>query len=145
MSDPTPTRHAGSADLELRASRLVRGARHLHVGLVNPAAADASRLVPRLLTPLGIWITVAVFDRSGAVIWESTRPKAGLKLHPMRRESYLELAPGYGYGVDLQLPDVPPEEAAEIRVSYSNEPFTGPRKQPIGTLEYTTIVRLGAG
>src|SRR6478735_7262965 len=74
------------ADLELRATVLPGEPLSLHVSLVNPVGPAGPRLVPRLLTPVGLWIAVTVLDRDGSTVWESTRPKAALKLHPMRRD-----------------------------------------------------------
>lgn len=135
------------ADLELRATVLPGEPLGLQVSLVNPAGASGAQLVPRLLTPLGLWIAVTVLDRDGSTVWESTRPKAALKLHPKRRESYVEIGPGYSYGVDIRLVDVAAGvgEIGAVAVSYSNGVFTGPRKNPVGTLEYATTVRLDAG
>ena len=133
-------------DLELRATVLPGEPVGLQVGLVNPAEAAGPRLVPRLLTPLGLWIAVTVLDRGGSTVWESSRPKAALKLHPMRRDSYVQLGPGYSYGVDVRLADMVAGvgEIGTIRVSYSNGEFTGPRKNPVGSLEYATTVQLDA-
>jgi hypothetical protein len=134
------------ADLELRATVLPGEPLSLHVSLVNPVGPAGPRLVPRLLTPVGLWIAVTVLDRDGSTVWESTRPKAALKLHPMRRESYVEIGPGYSYGVDVRLAGLAAAAGGigAVRVSYSNGVFTGPRESPVGTLEYATTVRLHA-
>jgi hypothetical protein len=147
MSEQAHARPAPAPpELELRAWLLAGDQLGIHVDLVNPTAAVEPRLVPRLMTPLGLLVGVTVLDEDGGMLWASTRPKAKLKLHPQRRESYIELAPGYSYGVEFRLPRVPADRAesvTEIRLTYTNGPFTGPRKHPIGTLDLETTIRRG--
>lgn len=113
----------------------------LHVSLHNPVDATKPVLVPRLLAPLGAFVNVTVLDELSATAWESPRPKLGLKLHPDRRESYLELEPGYSHGIVFRLEGVPvPAGLCTARVSYSNGPYTGPTQQPIGALTFETAV-----
>lgn len=114
----------------------------LHISLYNPVRTTKPVLVPRLLTPLGAFVKVTVLDEGGAIVWETSQPKLGLKLHPGRRESYLELEPGYSHGVVFLLEEVPvPAGPCELQVSYSNGPYTGTHDQPVGVLAYHTALQ----
>lgn len=113
----------------------------LHFSPYNPVDATKPVLVPRLLTPLGAFVKVTILDQDGATVWETSQPKLGLKLHPERRESYLELEPGYSHGVVFRLEGIEvPAGPCEMQVCYSNGLYTGPREQPVGELAYNATV-----
>jgi hypothetical protein len=135
-----------SRSLELLVAVVATRPLTVHVSLHNPATAAGPVLVPRPLTPLGAFVTLAVVDGRGSVVWESRRPKLGLKLHPDRRESYLELDPGYSHGVVVRSDGVTlPDGPCELRVSYSNGPYTGPSEAPIGELALAAVAPLDHG
>jgi len=113
----------------------------LHLSLHNDGAAP--RYVPRLLTPLGAFVSVTIRDAKEAVVYQTEMPKMKLKLDPSRDASYLELEAGYSYGAVFVLDDatlVPGEYHLDI--AYSNGQFQGTSGIPVGVLAYRTLLPL---
>lgn len=108
--------------------------------LFNPATAKSAQLVPRTLVPIGLFVTLAVRDESGEELYKSERPKAHLKLHPDRAESYLSLEPGYSFGALLSVEEdelhLGPGHY-KLSATYTNGVFKGPNDAPIGSLACT--------
>ena len=116
----------------------------LHFSLQNDGAVPA--YVPRLLTPLGAFVSVTIRDVEGAVVYQTETPKMKLKLNPSRDASYLELEAGYCYGVLFELDDatlVPGEYHLDI--AYSNGQFQGTSGAPVGVLAYHSALPLHLG
>ncbi len=113
----------------------------LHFSLHNDAAVP--RCVPRLLTPLGAFLSVTVRDAKGAVVYQTETPKMKLKLDPSRDASYLELEAGYSYGAVFVLEDatlLPGDYHLDI--AYSNAQFQGTFGVPVGALAYHSVLPL---
>jgi|BogFormECP12_OM2_1039638.scaffolds.fasta_scaffold05381_5 hypothetical protein len=113
----------------------------LHFSLHNEGAVPG--YVPRLLTPLGAFVSVTIRDVKGAVVYQTETPKMKLKLDPSRDASYFELEAGYSYGAVFVLDDatlVPGEYHLDI--AYSNGQFQGTSGTPVGVLEYHTLLPL---
>lgn len=113
----------------------------LHFSLHN--ASDAPAYVPRLLTPLGAFVSVMIRDAKGAVVYHTEAPKMKLKLDPLRDASYLELEAGYSYGAVFVLDEaklVPGDYHLDI--AYSNAQFQGTSGIPVGMLAYHTLLPL---
>lgn len=113
----------------------------LHLSLYNDGALP--RYVPRLLTPLGAFVSVTIRDVKGAVVYQTETPKVKLKLDPSREASYLELEAGYSYGAVSVLDDatlVPGEYHLDI--AYSNGQFQGTPGIPVGVFAYRTLLPL---
>lgn len=116
----------------------------LHFSLQNDGAVPT--YVPRLLTPLGAFVSVTIRDVEGALVYQTETPKIKLKLDPSRDASYLELEVGYCYGVVFELDDatlVPGEYHLDI--AYSNGLFQGTPGAPVGVLEYLSGLPLHVG
>ncbi|MEA2889643.1 MAG: hypothetical protein QOI05_436 [Bradyrhizobium sp.] len=116
----------------------------LHFSLQNGGTAPA--YVPRLLTPLGAFVSVTIRDAEGALIYQTETPKVKLKLDPSRDASYLELEAGYSYGVLFELDDatlVPGEY--QLDIAYSNGQFQGTSGAPVGVLAYRSVLPLHVG
>lgn len=109
----------------------------LRFGFVQPEDAGGPVLVPRMIRPLGYFVEAVLRSLGGEEVFRTTRPKAKLKLHPDREESYLELGPGYAYEAVLHL-DADPLASGDyvLRVEYSNHEYVGPKKAPIGPLHH---------
>jgi hypothetical protein len=113
-----------------------------HFVLSSPAAAAEPLLVPRVLAPLGAFVTVEVRDRAGALVYETRPPKFTPKLAPDSREAYVSIDPGYGYGtafVDERATLAPGEY--EITIAYSNLYFRGFAGHSLGEQRCSTTVR----
>src|ERR671923_3084039 len=78
----------------------------IHFSLYNPPESDGPVYVPRLLGPLGAFIGIEVMDAARTSVYQSKKPKLGLKLHPARAESYHILDPAYTYGIVLTVADL---------------------------------------
>jgi hypothetical protein len=114
----------------------------MHISLHNPPTATSSIHVPRSLKPLGAFMHVKVSDRSGALVYETQLPKFAPKLETSHAESYVEIEPGYSYGVLLEC-DAPPLQHGyyRVEVSYSNLQFRGFAGHFIGDQRcYTSII-----
>src|SRR5437870_872365 len=77
----------------------------VHFSLYNPPGSEGPVYIPRLLVPLGAFVSLKVTDLLDQVVFETFPPKLNLKLHPSRPESYFALEPGYTYGVVLEAKD----------------------------------------
>lgn len=113
----------------------------LHFSLHNEG--DAPRYVPRLLTPLGAFVSVKIRDARGTVVYHTETPKVKQKLDPLLGSSYLELEAGYSYGAVFVLDDamlVPGDYHLDI--AYSNAQFQGIPGVPVGALAYQTLLPL---
>ncbi len=77
----------------------------LHFSLHNPAQAGGATLVPRMLEPLGAFVSVVVRGSEGNEVCRTHPPKFTPKLKPSQASSYMELEPGYSYGVVLVVED----------------------------------------
>jgi hypothetical protein len=116
----------------------------LHFSLQNDGAVPT--YVPRLLSPLGAFVSVTIRDVEGARVYQTETPKMKLKLDPLRDASYLELEAGYCYGVLFELDDatlVPGEYHLDI--AYSNGQFQGTSGAPVGVLAYRSTLPLHVG
>lgn len=99
--------------------------------------------VPRLLTPLGAFVSVKIRDAKGIVVYHTETPKMKLKLDPLLDASYLEIEAGYSYGAVFVLDDailVPGDYHLDI--AYSNAQFQGTSGVPVGVLAYHTLLPL---
>jgi hypothetical protein len=113
----------------------------LHFSLHNDGARP--RYVPRLLTPLGAFLTIAITDVKGAVVYQTETPKVKPKLDPSRDTSYLELEAGYSYGAVFVLEDVTLLAGDyNLDIAYSNGPFQGTPGIPVGSLGYRSVLPL---
>jgi hypothetical protein len=108
-----------------------------HFSVLNPAGAGRAQLVPGTLQPIGLFVAVTITDQSGEEIYRSERPKQKPKLDPQNDASYVRLEPGYSFGTvftidadDLKLRS----GRYRLDVVYSNDIFTGPAVNPIGSL-----------
>lgn len=97
-----------------------------HISLHNPGTAAAAVYVPRSLKPLGAFVRVEVRDLDGAVMYATQPPKFTPKLDPFHVDSYVEVEPGYSYGVLLECTAVSLSSAEyRVDVSYSNLQYRG--------------------
>lgn len=118
----------------------------LHFGFHHPAESESPVSVPRLLTPLGYFVSIVITGEKKQIVYESDRPKVKPKLHPARPESYLQLEPGYTYGVMLEVEDFQPARGVwQMTVTYSNREFQGFAEHPIGELIYQTNLAFKIG
>lgn len=116
----------------------------LHLSLQNDGVVPT--YVPRLITPLGAFVSVTIRDVAGALVYQSETPKIKLKLDPSRDTSYLELEAGYCYGAVFEIDDatlVPGEYHLDI--AYSNKQFQGTSGAPVGVLSYHSALPLHVG
>lgn len=122
---------------------------NFHFSLYNPqedsSDSDGAVYVPRLLAPLGTFVSVQVTRADGQVVYESARSKIKLKLDPSKSESYYALDPGYSYGIVLEVEEddmnLPPGEY-QMHVVYSNLQFQGFAGHHIGEMSYHTTLPL---
>ena len=104
---------------------------------------DLPRYVPRLLTPLGAFVSVTIRDAKGAVVYQTETSKIKLKLDPSRDLSYLELESGYSYGACFVFDDTTLVTGEyHLEFAYSNGEFQGTSSAPVGVLAYQTQVPL---
>jgi hypothetical protein len=116
----------------------------LHFSLQNDGTVPT--YVPRLLTPLGAFVSVTIRDVAGARVYQTETPKVRLKLHPARDASYLELEAGYCYGVLFELDDAMLVHGEyRLDIAYSNGQFLGTSRAPVGVLAYHTALPLHVG
>jgi hypothetical protein len=103
-----------------------------------PVAAGGPALIPRVIGPAGYFVEAILRSLGGDEVFRTTRPKAKPKLDPKRKESYVELSPGYSYGAILELgADELGTGDYVLKVEYSNLEFQGPASAPIGELHHT--------
>jgi hypothetical protein len=116
----------------------------LHFSLYN--SENNPVYIPRLLGPLGYFITVEIMDENNKVVYRSSTPKAKPKLYPSKPESYQTLEPGYTCGIVLTVEGYEPAPG-EYRVSikYSNLEFRGFPGHSLGKLTYSTMLSFHVG
>lgn len=115
----------------------------IHFSLLNPSGATASVWVPRMLEPLGAFVTITVTDAMGAVRCQTHRPKFTPKLKATEANAYLELVPGQSHGALFTVEDCALAPGAyRVTVSYSNLDYRGTAEVPIGALSYQTTIAL---
>ena len=111
----------------------------IHFSFHNANGDAMPAFVPRLIGPLGYFISLEITAENGAVVYETFKPKIKLKLHPDRQESYLALESGYTYGSVLTVEDFSPSPGAyRIALAYSNEGFRGFPGHALGEMRYRT-------
>lgn len=113
----------------------------IHVSLRQDAGASAPVLIPRVLEPLGTFVTMSIVDGAGAVVFETRPLKFTPKIAPSDPRAYVELDPGYAWGRTFVL-----DRAAlgagryQLQVEFSNLFFQGPPDRPAGALSCDTSV-----
>jgi hypothetical protein len=113
----------------------------LHFSLHNDSAVP--RYVPRLLTPLGAFLSVRVTNVKGEIFYQSETPKMKLKLDPSRDTSYFELEAGYSYGAVFVLDGATLSPGDyHLDIAYSNAQFQGTPGIPVGALGYHSVLPL---
>jgi hypothetical protein len=116
----------------------------VHFSLYNPADSNGPVYIPRLLTPLGAFVSFQVVDLVEHVVYETLLPKFKPKLDPSRAESYYPLEPGYTYGIVLETEDandVAPGNY-QLHMRYSNLQFRGTEEHPLGEMSYNAVLPL---
>lgn len=118
----------------------------LHVSLHQPDSATEAAWVPRLLHPIGAFVSVDIRDTAGESVFATDVPKFKPKLKPSREESYLRVDPGYSYGTvfDLDLGQVTIGSYV-IEVGYTNLDYQGTTDRPIGELAFTASCEVTLG
>jgi hypothetical protein len=115
----------------------------IHFSLHNPEQADGATLVPRMLEPLGAFVSVVVRGPGGDEVCRTHPPKFTPKLKPSQESSYVEIEPGYSHGVVLVVEDCELSPGHyEVDVSYSNRDYRGPDGSAIGELTHTETLPL---
>ena len=111
--------------------------------LENPATASGPVLVPRVLAPLGAFVSLQVVDSTGSTIYETNPPKFTPKLDPQSEGAYVAIDPGYGYGTKFVIDDAPslPAGTLDVKISYSNLYFRGSAEHALGDQQCSTVVR----
>lgn len=105
----------------------------------NPEHSAETAYVPRLLEPLGYFITVEIFDQDNNQVYQTYCPKVKLKLHPSRSKSYQAIEPGYTYGIAIEIGDFTPKPGIyKVSINYSNKEFRGFTGNPLGEMTYQT-------
>ena len=109
----------------------------IHFSIQNPDHVEDPVLLPRMLEPLGAFVSVVVYGPEGAEVCRTHQPKFTPKLKPSQADSYVELDPGYSYGVVFEIDDckLPPGNY-EMEVLYSNLDYQGTEERPIGELSH---------
>ncbi len=104
-----------------------------YFALGNPNTANSAVLVPRVLAPLGAFVSVKIVDSSGQSVYETNPPKFTPKLDPQSHDAYVSLEPGYGYGTTFVDPAVSlPAGTYDVKISYSNLYFRGFTEHQLG-------------
>ena len=116
----------------------------LHVSLLRDAGAVDAAWVPRLLEPLGAFVSVTVHDGDGTLVLETHPPKAKPKLDPDDDASYLPLDPGHTHGAVLEVGDVP-AGTYRVTVAYSTFGYDGTEERPVGDLSPRCEVEVVVG
>jgi hypothetical protein len=115
----------------------------IHFSFHHQEAAAAVAYLPRLLRPLGYFVSVKITDSQDAVVYASDKPKIKLKLHPERAESYYALEPGYTYGCVLTIADFTAQAGNyHATVTYSNQDFRGFPDHNLGEMSHTARLTL---
>jgi hypothetical protein len=118
----------------------------IHFSLYNPAESEGPVDVPRLLGPLGYFVSVEIMDENHQVVYQSYPPKVKLKLDPSRPESYQVLEPGYTYGIVLKVEDFQPAPGDyQLSVAYSNQNFRGYPGHELGEMAYRATLSFHLG
>lgn len=109
----------------------------IHFCLYNPPETARPVAIPRTLAPLGVFVTLEIRDSSGNVVYDGPTVRATHRLSPTDPGSYQELESGYTFGVMLEVDDFDgPPGTYEVRVRYTNAPFSGTPSTPVGSLRY---------
>lgn len=58
-----------------------------YVAIGNPKSAHTALFVPRVLAPLGAFVSVKIIDASGQLVYETNLPKFTPKLDPRSRDA----------------------------------------------------------
>ena len=136
---------AGRIAMECRAEIVQREPLTVHVTLVQPRDAPRSTWVPRVLLPVGAFVAAELRDGSGAVVWKTERPKFHPKLDPAAANAYVEIEPGYSYGVMVVLAGAPLGAAEHsLTLSYANLQYRGFAGHEVGDQSCTVTVRIPA-
>jgi hypothetical protein len=131
--------------MECRAEIMQREPLTVHFSLVQPRDAPRSMWVPRVLLPVGAFVAAELRDASGAVVWNTERPKFHPKLDPASPAAYVELEPGYSYGVVLALEGARLGAAEHaLTLSYTNLQYRGFAGHELGDQSCTVTVRIPA-
>lgn len=119
--------------MQCRAELVERAPLTIHFSLVHPATAAEPTWVPRVLQPLGAFVVAELRDATGAVVWNTERPKFHPKLDPESREAYVELDPGYSHGVVLVLRGAELGAGAHtLHLTYRNLQYRGVAGHALG-------------
>ena len=114
----------------------------IHFGFYNPEDSEDPCYVPRMLDPLGYFVSLDVRDGKTSV-YRTERPKVRLKLHPDRAESYHALEPGYTHGIVFEIDDFEPDPGSySLKLTYSNRQFNGFPGHPLGEMTYKATLPL---
>ena len=70
---------------------------------IQNSSETAELSVPRTLQPPDYFFSAVVADAAGRELYSSPRAKAGLKLHPQRPESYVNIAAGDALATVFQI------------------------------------------
>jgi hypothetical protein len=113
----------------------------IHFCLYNPLRTGRPVYIPRTLAPLGVFVTLEIRDASDNIVYDGPTVRATHRLAPADPRSYQELESGYTSGVVLVVDDFePPPGAYEVRLRYTNQPFSGTPATPVGALAYETTL-----
>jgi hypothetical protein len=109
--------------------------------LDNPSGSASALIVPRVLHPLGAFVTFQVVDAAGAAVYETNPPKFTPKLDPQSRDAYLSIDPGYGYATTFVDPELSlPAGAYQVKIAYSNLYFRGFAEHQLGEQRCSTTL-----
>jgi hypothetical protein len=129
--------------MECRAQIVTTDPLTVHFSLLQPASAEEPLWVPRVLQPLGAFVSAELHDGAGAIVWKTERPKFQPKLAPSSPAAYVELDPGYSHGVILAL------EGAKIgagqhslTLTYQNLQYRGFAGHDLGEQTCTTTIKV---
>lgn len=112
----------------------------IHFSFHNPEDNDGPAYVPKLLRPLGYFVSLEMKEGQ-KTLYRTHQPKVKLKLHPDRAESYYALEPGYTYGVVLQAEEFKASPGDyQLDISYSNQQFKGFPGHPLGEMTFQTTL-----
>lgn len=113
----------------------------IHVSLRQAPDASGPLLVPRMLEPLGTFVTVSIVDNGGAVAFEIQPLKFTPKVAPSDVRAYVEVDPGYSWGRTFVVDNAGLAAGRyQLQVAFSNRDFQGPTDHPMGALACDTSV-----